>query len=104
MVVSLTVRDDTPEVDAHLLHEAGQLASTTEHAQKVELLNAELQSWCLSDLVKQILNLWLLKVEVAVVEDLVHLLLVVALGQVPKLGQQLLRHEVLLEEAAEDIS
>ena len=104
LAVHLRVLNDAPEVEANLITELGKLAPAAEHTQNIELLNAQLDGWRFCDLIKNVLNLCLLQVVLAIVQNLEDLKLIVRLSQVPEHGEELLGQQVLLQEAAEDIS
>ena len=104
LAVVFRVADDAPEVDADLVGEFGGFAAAAEHGEDVELFNAQLSCLRLRDLLENVLHVHLLKIEVDLVQDLENFEFVVTFCQMPELGEQLLREQVSLEEAAHDVT
>ena len=77
LTVHLRVLNDPPEVGRNLIAELGKLASTTEHTQNIELLDAQLDSRRFRDLIENVLDLCLLQVVLAIVQNLEDLQLIV---------------------------
>lgn len=80
LIVDVWIWNDFPEVETHFVSEVGELAASTKQRDDIKFFDSKFECWSLRDLLKDILDVFLIKIVATLVNDLKNFLLVVTLG------------------------